>query len=88
MRQHTAEARYALEAFDSVKFNCFNFGNICIEFCSNGPERGQNTPTQIVAAHKFPLNMLGANVGDLSGKIKGENLKCVAAIATLLPLAY
>ena len=58
-------------------------------------KEGQNSPSQIVAARKFAMKMLGANVMDLTGKIKGGNLKgvaanagSIAALATFLPLAY
>ena len=56
---------------------------------------GQNSPSQIVSARKFAMRMLGANVGDLTAKIKQGNFKGVAAnagnisaLATFLPLAY
>ena len=58
-------------------------------------KEGQNSPSQIVAARKFAMRMFGANVMDLTGKIKGGNLKgvaanagSIAALATFLPLAY
>jgi cytochrome c556 len=58
-------------------------------------KEGQNSPSQIVASRKFAMKMLGANVGDLSGKIKAGNFQGVAAnagsitaLATFLPLAY
>lgn len=54
-----------------------------------------NSPKQIVAARKFAMKMLGANVGDLSGKIKVGNLKGVVAnagsivsLSTFLPVAF
>ena len=54
-----------------------------------------SSPTQIVAARKFAMRMMGANVGDLSGKIKAGNLKgvvanagSIAALATFLPMVY
>lgn len=56
---------------------------------------GQNSPSQTVAARKFAMRMLGANVGDLTGKIKGGNLKgvvanagSIAALATFLPMVF
>jgi len=56
---------------------------------------GQNSPSQIVSARKFAMKMLGANVGDLTRKIKEGNLKgvaanagSIAALATFLPVAY
>jgi cytochrome c556 len=56
---------------------------------------GQNSPSEIVSARKFAMKMLGANVGDLTGKIKEGNLKgvaanagSIAALATFLPVAY
>ncbi len=56
---------------------------------------GQNSPSQIVAARKFAMRMLGANARDLTGKIKGGNLKgiganagSIAALATFLPLVF
>jgi len=58
-------------------------------------KKGQNSPSQIVAARKFAMKMLGANVGDLTGKIKTGNFKgvaanagSIAALATFFPLAY
>ncbi len=58
-------------------------------------KEGQNSPSQIVASRKFAMKMFGANVMDLTGKIKGGNLKgvaanagSIAALATFLPLAY
>ncbi len=58
-------------------------------------KEGQNSPSQIVAARKFAMRMLGANVRDLTGKIKGGNLNgiganagSIAALATFLPLVF
>jgi cytochrome c556 len=58
-------------------------------------KKGQNSPSQIVAARKFAMRMLGANVGDLSGKIKAGNMKgvavnagSIASLATFFPLVY
>ena len=58
-------------------------------------KEGQNSPSQIVAARKFAMRMLVANVRDLTGKIKGGNLKgvaanagSIAALATFLPLVF
>ncbi len=56
---------------------------------------GQKSPEQVVAARKFAMGALGANFGDLSGKIKAGNIKgvaanakSIAALATFLPLVY
>ncbi len=56
---------------------------------------GQKSPEQVVAARKFAMGALGANFGDLTGKIEAGNIKGVAAnaksivaLATFLPLVY
>ena len=53
------------------------------------------TPEQVVAARKFAMGALGANFGDLTGKIEAGNIKgvaanakSIAALATFLPLVY
>ncbi len=53
------------------------------------------TPEQVVAARKFAMGALGANAGDIKGKIKAGNIKgvaanaiSIAAVATFLPLVY
>jgi hypothetical protein len=50
---------------------------------------------EVVAARKFAMRMIGANVGDIRGKIKAGNIKgvaanagSIAALATFLPLVY
>ncbi len=55
----------------------------------------QKSPEQVVAARKFAMRAMGANVGDLKEKIKAGNIKgvaanagSIAALATLLPLVY
>jgi cytochrome c556 len=55
----------------------------------------QSSPEQVVAARKFAMRAMGADVKDLkrkieAGNIKGvaANAKSIAAIATFLPLVY
>ncbi len=55
----------------------------------------QKSPEQVVAARKFAMGAMGANAGDLKGKIKTGNIKgiaanakSIAALATFLPLVY
>jgi len=55
----------------------------------------QKAPEQVVAARKFAMGAMGANAGDLKGKIKTGNIKgiaanavSIAALATFLPLVY
>lgn len=55
----------------------------------------QKSPEQVVAARIFAMRALGANFGDLSGKIKAGNIKgvaanakSIAALATFIPLVY
>ncbi len=55
----------------------------------------QRSPEQVVAARKFAMGAMGANAGDLKGKIKTGNIKgiaanaaSIAALATFLPLVY
>ena len=55
----------------------------------------QRSPEQVVVARKFAMRAMGADVGDLKGKIKTGNIKgvaanasSIAAVATFLPLAY
>ncbi len=40
---------------------------------------GHRSPEQVVAARKFAMGALAADVGDLDGKIKAGNIKGVAA---------
>jgi cytochrome c553 len=54
-----------------------------------------SSPEEVVAARKFAMRMIGANVGDIRGKIKAGNIKgtaanagSIAALATFLPLVY
>jgi cytochrome c556 len=56
---------------------------------------GQKSPGQAVAARKFAMRTLGANFGDVRGKIKAGNIKgiaanasSIAALATFLPLVF
>ncbi len=56
---------------------------------------GHRSPEQVVAARKFAMGALAADVGDLDGKIKAGNIKgvaanakSIAALATFLPLVY
>ncbi|MEE8433014.1 MAG: cytochrome c [Candidatus Desulfatibia sp.] len=55
----------------------------------------QKSPEQVVAARKFAMGAMGADAGDLKGKIKTGNIKgiaanavSIAALATFLPLVY
>jgi hypothetical protein len=54
-----------------------------------------SSPEEVVAARKFAMRIIGANVGDIRGKIKAGNIKgtaanagSIAALATFLPLVY
>ena len=56
---------------------------------------GQRSPEEVVAARKFAMRAMGADVKDLKGKIEAGNIKgvaanakSIAAIATFLPLVY
>ncbi len=55
----------------------------------------QRSPEQVVAVRKFAMGAMGANAGDLEGKIKAGNIKrvaanavSIAALANFLPLIY
>jgi len=55
----------------------------------------QKSPEQVVAARKFAMRAMGADVKDLTGKIEAGNIKgvaanakSIAALATFLPLVY
>nr|NIO19678.1 hypothetical protein [Candidatus Aenigmarchaeota archaeon] len=55
----------------------------------------QSSPEQVVAARKFAMRIIGANVREIRGKIKagningvGANAGSIAALATFLPLVY
>jgi hypothetical protein len=54
-----------------------------------------SSPEEVVEARKFAMRMIGANAGDIRGKIKAGNIKgvaanagSIAALATFLPLVY
>ncbi len=54
-----------------------------------------SSPEEVVTARKFAMRIIGANVGDIRGKIKDGNIKgvaanagSIAALATFLPLVY
>ncbi|NIO21173.1 MAG: hypothetical protein GTN76_10635, partial [Candidatus Aenigmarchaeota archaeon] len=54
-----------------------------------------SSPEEVVEARKFAMRMIGANVGDIRGKIKTGNIKgiaanagSIAALGTFLPLVY
>ncbi len=56
---------------------------------------GQASPEQVVAARKFAMKAMSADVKDLKGKIEAGNIKgvaanakSIAAIATFLPIVY
>jgi cytochrome c553 len=55
----------------------------------------QSSPEQVVAARKFAMRIIGANVREIRGKIKAgsidgvaANAGSIAALATFLPLVY
>ncbi len=54
-----------------------------------------SSPDEVVAARKFAMRAIGANVGEIREKIKAGNIKeitanaaSIAALATFLPLVY
>ncbi len=58
-------------------------------------KQSQSSAAQVVAARKFAMRVMGANVGDIREKIKVGNIKgvaanagSIAALATFLPLVY
>ncbi len=63
---------------------------------SQGVLKGsKSSPAHVVAVRKFAMKTMGANVGDIRGKIGAGNIKgiganagSIAALATFLPLVY
>ncbi len=84
--------RKALMILGSIVLGCVIAATI---YAQGVLKPNQKSPEQVVAARKFAMGAMGANVGDLKEKIKTGNIKgvaanasSIAAVATFLPLAY
>ncbi len=84
--------RKALMILGSIVLGCVIAATI---YAQGVLKPNQKSPEQVVAARKFAMGAMGANVGDLKGKIKAGNIKgvaanasSIAALATFLPLVY
>lgn len=64
-------------------------------FAQGALKSGPSSPTEVVAARKFAMKMMGANVQDIREKIKAGNIKdvgtnagSIASLAIFMPLFY